>query len=298
MIRQFLLDILPDKWIDFYKNQKKNRKQKQRNTLLNSNNSVTQLQIIEQLRTIGIKDGDVVMLHSSLSKIGYVEGGADTVIKAFLEVLGDNGTLAMPSFPARGFNYDFLLSNPVFDVRNTPSKMGIITEVFRKMKGVKRSNHPTDSVCSFGKYAEYLIKDHFNQITPYNSYSPFYKLSELKAKIILIGVDLNSLTNFHTLEDAILDFIYPIYHQTIFTTQIIDEKGENLTMQTKVHNPVFSKKRKCNDFIKLFMDAGFMKTFKIGLANCYSIEVDKMHQWMIDNYKLKGVTLYTPQGKS
>jgi aminoglycoside 3-N-acetyltransferase len=297
-VRQFIRNILPQQLIDFYKNQKKRRKQKQRETLASTNHIVTQNQIIEQLKENGLKNGEVVMLHSSLSKIGYVEGGAQTVIDSILKVIGDEGTLVMPAFPAIGFNYDYLMTNPVFDISNTPSKMGIITEVFRKMKQVKRSLHPTDSVCALGKQADYLIKDHYNQLTPYNQNSPFYRLCELKAKIILIGVDLNSLTNFHTLEDAVPDFVYPVYHQTLFDTQLIDESGKSLIMKTKVHNPAFSKKRKCNDFIKPFTDAGFMTSFKIGLANCYCIEADKLHKWMIENYKLKGITLYTPQGKN
>lgn len=297
-MRQFIRSILPQQLIDFYKNQKKRRKQKQRETLASINHAVTQSQIIEQLKEIGLKSGEVVMLHSSLSKMGYVEGGAQTVIDSILKVIGDEGTLVMPAFPAIGFNYDYLMTNPVFDILNTPSKMGIITEVFRNMKQVKRSLHPTDSVCALGKQADYLIKDHYNQLTPYNQNSPFYRLCELKAKIILIGVDLNSLTNFHTLEDAVPDFEYPVYHQTLFDTHLIDENGKTLVMKTKVHNPVFSKKRKCNDFIKPFTDAGFMTSFKIGLANCYCIEADKLHKWMIENYTLKGITLYTPQGKN
>ncbi len=296
-MRQFIRNILPQQLIDFYKNQKKRRNQKQRETLASTNHTVTQSQIIEQLKLIGLKNGEVVMLHSSLSKLGYVEGGAQTVIDALLKVIGNDGTLVMPAFPAVGFNYDYLMTNPVFDALNTPSKMGIITEVFRKMIHVKRSLHPTDSVCALGKHADYITKNHVNQLTPYNQNSPFYRLCELKGKIILLGVDLNSLTNFHTLEDAVPDFIYPVYHQTQFDTQLIDENGTSMTMKTKVHNPVFSKKRKCNDFIKSFTDAGFMTSFKIGLANCYCIEADKLHNWMIENYKLKGITLYTPHGK-
>jgi aminoglycoside 3-N-acetyltransferase len=296
-VRQFIRNILPQQLIDFYKNQKKRHNQKQREILANTNHIVTQSKIIEQLREIGLKNGEVIMLHSSLSKMGYVEGGAQTVIDSLLKVIGDEGTLVMPAFPAIGFNYDYLMTNPIFDLSNTPSKMGIITEVFRNMKLVKRSLHPTDSVCALGKQADYLTKDHVNQLTPYNKNSPFYRLCELKAKIILIGVDLNSLTNFHTLEDAVPDFEFSVYHQILFDTQLIDENGKTLIMKTKVHNPVFSKKRKCNDFIKPFIDAGFMRSFNIGLANCYCIEADKLHTWMLENYKLKGITLYTPQGK-
>ena len=297
-MRQFIRNILPQQFIDFYKNQKKRRKQKQLKTLANTNYVVTQSQIIEQLKEIGLKSGEVVMLHSSLSKMGYVEGGAQTIIDSILKVIGDEGTLVMPAFPAIGFNYDYLMTDPVFDILNTPSKMGVITEVFRKMKQVKRSLHPTDSVCALGNQADYLTKDHVNQLTPYNQNSPFYRLCELKAKIILLGVDLNSLTNFHTLEDAVSDFEYPVYHQTLFDTHLINESGKTLVMKTKVHNPFFSKKRKCNDFIKPFTNARFMTSFKIGLANCYCIESDKLHKLMIENYTLKGISLYTPQGKN
>ena len=179
-MRKFIRNILPQQLIDFYKNQKKRRKQKQRETLASANHIVTQHQIVERLKEIGLNNGEVVMLHSSLSKIGYVEDGAETLITAFLEILDKDGTLVMPSFPAIGFNYDYLKTNPVFDILHTPSKMGVITEVFRKIKGVKRSLHPTDAICAIGKQADYLIKDHFNQLTPYNQNSPFYRLAELK----------------------------------------------------------------------------------------------------------------------
>ena len=174
--------------------------------------------------------------------------------------------------------------------------MGIITEEFRQQQHVIRSLHPTESICALGMQADYLTNSHFNQLTPYNVNSPFYKLCALHGKIILLGVDLNSLTNFHTLEDAVADFKFPVYHQTIFNASLIDEQGNRLMMKTKVHNPVFSKKRQCNSFIKPFMDAGLMKSFDLGLAKCYVLDAHKLHHWMLDNYKLKGITLYTPQG--
>ncbi len=295
-MRKLLLNILPQSIIDFYKKNKKKKRLSKREYLKSQNKAVTQSQMTEQLISVGINEGDVVMLHSSLSKIGYVEDGAHTIINAFISILKKSGTLVMPAFPAMGFNYDYLKTNPVFNVNTTPSKMGIITEEFRKMQNIKRSLHPTDSVCAFGLKANEVTSTHFNQVTPYNQNSPFYKLVELKAKIILLGVDLNSLTNFHTLEDAVTNFKFPVYHQQAFTAQLIDETGVLKTMQTKVHNPVYSKQRQCNAFIKPFINAGFMKQFKLGLATCYVIEADKLHTWMIDNYKLKGITLYSPNG--
>ncbi len=296
-MRKLLLKILPAGVIDFYKKNKSNRKQKHRNQLEKSNRIITEEEVIEQLQLAGIKEGEVVMLHSALSKIGFVKEGAQAIIQAFIKVIGTEGTLMMPSFPAIGFNYNYLKTNPVFDSKHTPSKMGVITETFRNMKGVERSLHPTDAVCAFGKQAVYLTKDHVHQLTPYNKNSPFYRLSALDGKIVLIGVDLNSLTNLHTLEDAVENFEYPVYHQTIFNTTLINDSGQRIEMQTKVHDPLYSKKRKCNELMPQFEKAGFLKHFKLGSANCIIIDAGAMHQWMVENYGTKGITMYTPHGK-
>lgn len=296
-MRKLLLNILPQSLIDLYKSNKKRSRLQQREQLLKKNDIVTEAMIINALQHNGIKSGDAIMVHSSLSKIGYVEHGANTLINALLQTIGTEGTLMMPAFPAVGYNYDYLKTQPVFDVKQTPSKMGIVTETFRKQPNVLRSLHPTDSVSAKGKQALYLVKDHFAQLTPYNANSPFYRLCQWKGKILMIGVDLNSLTNLHTLEDAVSDFEYPVYHKTIFTTSLIDHDGKKLSMQTKVHDPVYSKKRRCNDLMPYFEKAGFLKHFKIGKANCMLIEADKMHEWMVENYKTKGITMYTPNGK-
>jgi aminoglycoside 3-N-acetyltransferase len=295
-LRTLLLYILPQSVIDFYKKSKKNKRLKYRALLKKENKIVTKQNIVDELQKAGIFSGEVLMLHASLSKIGFVEQGAHTVIDAFMEAVGIEGTLVMPAFPVVGFNYDYLSTNPVFNYYLTPSKMGIITEVFRNKSHVIRSLHPTDSVCAVGKHAEYLVKDHFNQLTPYNTNSPFYRLCELKAKIVLLGVDLNSLTNFHTSEDAIPNFQFPVYHPTEFRVGLEDENGFMKTMLTKVHNPEWSKKRKCNEFIFHFEKAGFLKHFTIGDANCMIIDAYQMHHWLVSNYNSKGISLYTPKG--
>jgi aminoglycoside 3-N-acetyltransferase len=295
-MRKLLLKILPKSVIEIYKNRKRQAKLNHRKQLEQNNQIITQGQIEEVLINIGIKSDDVIMLHSSLSKIGFVQNGAETIISAFLKVIGNNGTLVMPAFPAMGYNYDYLQLNPVFNVNSTPSKMGIVTEVFRKMNGVKRSLHPTDSVCALGQRAEFITDSHFNQLTPYNVNSPFYKLCTLNAKIILLGVDFNSLTNLHTLEDAVNNFKFPIYHSHVFECEIVNEKNEKLKVKTKCHDPKWSKQRKCNELISSFKNAGFLKETKLGEANLYVIEAKSMHEWMLKSYIDKGITMYTPQG--
>lgn len=295
-MRGFLKNILPDSIIQIYKRIKKNNRSRTMDALKEKGQILKQSAIKDSLKDLGIHDSDIVMLHSSLSKMGFVEGGAKTIVDSFLATIGDNGTLVMPSFPAIGYNYDYLMSDPIFDIKNTPSKMGAVTEYFRNLSNVKRSFHPTDPVVAFGPKSEYITQNHYNQITPYNDKSPFFRLCELNAKIVLIGVELDSLTNLHTLEDAVSNFKFPVYHSRIFDCRMIDWNGNMVRVKTKVHDPKWSKQRRCNELKEHFIKAGFMKEGKLGLANIYVIEADKMHTWMVKNYLEKGITMYNPHG--
>lgn len=297
MIRKIILKIFPDSLINFYKALKKERKAQQRLKLEKQHQGIDEQAIINTLKKFGIQQGDTLMLHASLSKLGLVNGGAQSVISAILKAIGPQGNLAMPAFPASGFNFDYLSTNPIFDVNNTVSKTGIISEVFRQMPGVRRSLHPTDSVCALGPQAGYLTQDHFNQLSPYNENSPFYRLCALNAKIIMLGVDLNSLTNLHTLEDAVQDFKFPVYHSHIFECEIIDHKGIKHKVKTKAHDPKWSKKRKCQALFPHFKQAGFLQEGALGKASVYVITAAEMHKWMLDNYYQHGITMYTPHGE-
>ncbi len=289
--------MIPASLKNIFKSIKRNRKLKHRKKLEKLKKITSEKDIKEKLQSVGLHEGDVIMVHSSLSAIGFVKDGAATVVKAFKTFVGSNGTLVMPSFPARGFNFNYLNTNPLFDLKFTRSKTGAVTEYFRRQPGVWRSLHPTDSVVAYGKNAEYITKDHFGQLTPYNSQSPFYKLIELNAKIVLLGVDLDSLTNLHTAEDAIPGFEYPVYHKKIFNTKLINSEGNLVYMETKVHDPEYSIKRQCNALLPHFELAGIVKHFSIGEAKCMVIDARAMHFWMIANYNSKGITLYSPDDK-
>ena len=158
-------------------------------------NSVNQVQIVNGLRELGLRSGDVVFVHSSLSSFGYVEGGAETVVKAFLEVLGSEGTLAVPIFR----NYFQGRANQVWDRDNSPSSMGRISETVRTWPGARRSHHAPHPIAAVGPLAEDLTERH-NE-TDFGPDSPFAGLLELNAWVVLVGVDYNSCTMIHVVEE-------------------------------------------------------------------------------------------------
>ena len=112
------------------------------------------------LRALGLAAGQVVLVHSSLSSLGWVAGGAQAVLAALMNVLTDSGTLVMPAFsggnsepslwrapPVQEVWWQIIRDHmPAFDRKLTPTRrMGAIPELFRSAADVRRSDHPACS---------------------------------------------------------------------------------------------------------------------------------------------------------
>jgi hypothetical protein len=99
----------------------------------------------------------------------------------------------------------------------------------------------------------------------------------------------------HTLEDAMENFKFPIYHDQIFDVKVKSIDGTIKSMQTKVHNPVWSKKRQCDGLLPLFVEKKVAQKVKIGQAETWLFDAEKMLNVMIESYQSEGVTMYTPK---
>jgi len=296
IIKNFIRKHIPKKSLAAFRK----RKSKQRTKILEQKKAnkefITEDLLSKQLKNVGIGHGETLLVHSSMSKIGYLKDGPKTLVDGLLNTIGKTGNLLMPSSPNPSLQLDYIKSNPVFDVKNSPSKMGAVTEYFRKLDGTLRSLHPTEPVSAYGPDSFYLTEGHFGELTPYTSNSPFYRITEKKGKILMIGVTLsNAGTSLHTLEDDV-DFKFPIYYPEIFEAQVIDEKGIKHIVRTKVHNPEYSKKRKCDELIDIFEKEGALQHIKIGEAKSLLLDAKKMFDVMIKHYTERGVTMYTPKG--
>jgi len=161
--------------------------------------SITIERIENDLRNIGVKKDDTIMLQSSLKSVGLVEGGADAVIDALLHVIGEGGTLMVPTFT---YSYAGKEDAVVFDKKSTPvCNTGIISETLRKRKEAERSSHPAYSFAAIGKNAKALTSDHPIG-SPLGIGSPLHRLAEMNGKILLLGVGQNRNSLIHTAEAA------------------------------------------------------------------------------------------------
>lgn len=176
-------------------------------------------EMLSAFRAVGLDKGHTVMVHTSLSKMGYVCGGAQTVIEALTETVGEEGTVMMPTQswknldPEDGVHWDVeeayrqIIRDhwPTYDKRITPTNtMGAVAEMFRLWPGTLRSDHPARSVAAWGKYAEYLTSGHgLSDI--FGDGSPIGKLYELDGDVLLIGVGYDKNTSLH-LADVRADY--------------------------------------------------------------------------------------------
>jgi len=140
-----------------------------------------------------------VLVHSSLSSMGHVPGGPKTVISGLLKALGPEGTLLLPALSFAHVN----ASQPVFNVRETPSNVGKIPEYFRTRSGTIRSIHPTHSVCGVGVRAAELLGEHHLDQTPGGEHSPYRLLKDCGGQILFLGCGLRPNTSMHAVEEIV-----------------------------------------------------------------------------------------------
>jgi aminoglycoside 3-N-acetyltransferase len=155
---------------------------------------LTKDDFIAAFERLGMRRGDTVMVHSSLSKFGFIEGGEDTVIDALLETIGSQGTLVMPTL---SFSWS---GRPPYDPQRTPSQVGAITESFRKRPGVLRSPHPTHSVAAYGDKAASIVSGHNPYRPVFDGEGAYGKLYEMDAWILMLA-PLGTNTIMHMAEE-------------------------------------------------------------------------------------------------
>ncbi|WP_327286155.1 aminoglycoside N(3)-acetyltransferase [Streptomyces sp. NBC_01205] len=178
---------------------------------------VTRRQLADALTTLGVRPGDVAVVHSSLRAFGFVVGGAQAVYEALREAVGPDGTLVMPAFtpqlchPATWRAPDLVRTDPaaaaagmpVFDPLRTPVSrtMGVLPELLRALPGSLRSPHPHVSFVAEGPRAREITRSHPDAYR-LSSQSPLGELWRLDATILMLGTGWDKCTALHLAEYA------------------------------------------------------------------------------------------------
>lgn len=185
--------------------------------------------IARELGEAGLRFGSVVLVHSSLSALGWVPGGPETVISGLLNAIGQNGTLLLPAF-----SYETVgRANPYFDLELTPSCVGTIPEYFRQHMGSVRSLNATHSVCGVGKGATSICGDHQLDETPVGAHSPLRKVRDLGGQVVFLGCGMRPNTSMHGVEELARP---PYLFREYITYQITLADGTTSELRSRRHD--------------------------------------------------------------
>jgi aminoglycoside 3-N-acetyltransferase len=167
--------------------------------------------VADQLRALGVRQGGVLLVHTSFRAVGPVEGGPLGLIDALRSALGPDGTLVMPTMTA---------GDSPFDPRSTPTvDMGVTAELFWRRPGVTRSLHPGGSFAAEGPHAA-LICAPQPLSPPHGPDSPVGRVHDLGGQVLLLGVTHSEDTTLH-LAEAIAGVPYSVSHPTVVDDEVV-----------------------------------------------------------------------------
>lgn len=242
-------------------------------------------QLKDQLESMGLKGDETILIHSSMKAIGAVDGGADTVLDAWMEYFKD-GLLLLPTHTWKTVNAD----NPVYNPYTTPSCVGLLTNMFMKRDGVIRSLHPTHSMSGYGKNAaEYLAGEEYNN-TPCTPGGCYDRLKEVGGKVLLVGVGHERNTYIHSVEEVLnvpnrlsdmpMELVIELQEESNNSGKLPPynrDDGWKKHTDNKLCRKVYVRKHYnaqqphiSEDFVKLnqiFLDSGVVRKVKFGYAD-------------------------------
>jgi aminoglycoside 3-N-acetyltransferase len=264
---------------------------------------VTRERLIEDLERLRLPADAVLLVHTSLKRLGYVEGGAKSVIEALIEVVvrRRGGTLAMPCYSLHGSMHATLASGRVFDVRSAPCNLGAIPEAFRRYPGVRRSVHPTHSIAALGYRADWITGNHHLCGSTFGEGSPMVRMMELDGLLAGLCTSLGTVTFYHCLEDLESDFPIEVYSaNSPFRVSCLDWHGIPHELTISAHAPDQARTRidrRENQAIRSFFTdtlerhAG-LQWFSIGEGRSWIIRMRDMHAECARLMRA-GVTIYS-----
>ncbi len=195
--------------------------------------AVTEEDMIASLKALGVKQGETILVHSSLSGIGYIPGGADTVIKALSNAVGEEGTFLVPAFARPYVMFDGEVNKSIvfrpYDtrpdgaLRDKTISTGVLAKTMVKRSDVHRSGHATHEWVAIGKDAKDAVSGHGLLDPPAGRTSPLAKVLEKKGSVVFFGCSIASNTFLHYLEEIATDIPKP------GVIQYIDADGERKT---------------------------------------------------------------------
>ena len=227
--------------------------------------------IAAQLKDLGLVAGMDVLVHSSLRRLGPVDGGADAIIDVLLAAVGREGTLMMSTVSGI-----VNAGQPVFHVAHTPCDVGVLSNVFRQRPGAIRSLHPVHSIAALGPKAAFYTAGHLECATPWSPDSPYGRLMRNGGWILFLGANFDANTCIHALE---IEARVPGLHGEETTVlNVFDYDNALHQIEHHWHAPKISK---YPDLEPVVEQAGGLTYGQVGSSMCRLVDAEKLRTTLL-----------------
>lgn len=247
--------------------------------------------IIDTLRELGVSKGSNLFIHSAWDTFYNYDGDMEHLLDAIIDLVGPEGTIAMPAFP-------IMKPGKTFNVKRTPTGAGMLPEMFRRYPGVLRSRNVRHSVCALGPLADYLTNDHHNSKVCFDEHSPYFKICEKHFTVFSLGMPPYYIGTYQYVSQTIMrneiSYFGHFYTDKFEPIEYVDYDGEKKSYEQIVENQGFHRKSywKGKYIVKRYFDKHKYRIRK--LSNLYITAVDAHYanEKFIELAK-KGIFLYT-----
>ena len=257
----------------------KARLKQTRRSYIKSFHAFSAVDLARGIAALGIGAGDTLLVHSSFDAFLGFTGRPTDVIAVLQSAVGANGAVLMPTLPFGGTAVEYARRQLVFDVMRTPSRMGLLTELFRRSAGVVRSVHPTHPVAAWGRDAVALVEGHHMAHTPCGNGSPYARLRERRGKILLMGTGIGVLTFFHTIEE-VLEQKLPAspFTDEVFHLQSRDNSGNIVATHTRLFEPGVSRRRNLDKLVPELRRRGAWRERRTGCLQLIGLDAEDVFE--------------------
>ncbi len=253
---------------------------------------VTKVDLIHKFSKLGVKEGDTLLVHASLSSLGYVVGGAETLYLALKEVIGIEGTIVVPSqtveisdpaswqYPPVPEEWHDVIRDamPAYSKKLSYSKaMGAFSQFIGILPDSIRSNHPMYSFTAIGEKASEIIGQNSFDF-PFGDESPLGRMYSIGAKVLMIGTDFETNTSLHLAENRLNREV--IYERS----KIVTEDGEKWLSFKNIELDIY------DDYLEIqnrFMENHLVAHTTINEGTVYLFDMKECVNFAQHYYQLK-----------
>lgn len=219
----------------------------------------------QALAALGVRPGDWLMVHASLPALSGYVGRPVELVDALKAAVGPEGLLVMPSMTYTDSSKAFLQRGEALKLRYSASRMGLISEVFRRGREVRRSASPTHPLLAWGAAADDFLVGHADTDRSFGAASPFQRLLDHNAKLMCVGAGPEAITFTHFLEDRLAAALpFALYDAERIDGVVIDAEGRSRSVPTCV---LSDESRRRRDEAPLWREAarqGLLRRRRVG----------------------------------